>query len=730
MQEEGLTMRHVGRSREIGNACMIVEIGGNRILVNLGTGPDLDVGIYDNIEEALRGVTHILLCSGEVSCTGGLPFLKRLGKSIPVVGTVPIKILGRIEALERNRIMSEFEDTEIYSEKDIDEAFDRMVPLKYLQSYDLDGDVSVVPMNSGNSVGGCIWKIQRRNEGYFVLDRVNHRKEMHLDGLEIPGLKDAGSVFVNARIVRKTKTTKKERDVRIIELMDRTLGRNGIVFIPTTYSRFLEVVLVLDEYLKKDTRGTRAKMCLFSFYGQKYVDSVKTILEWTGSAIVKKFNQVKENPFLLHTLNVAADLRKGIPPEYKVIFTIDEEGIRGFSKAILPLISGRQENLILRVQGEGSAPGIFGKEAVDLQRVEYIDLGQDEIAEFRRQEKEQLEKKRAEDAINELIRKKREESSEEEEEERGKLIHKFWHEVQDEILVTEHLEGALAGPKGANRPEFCLEDTEVRFPNPQRRRHFDDYGEPITIKKEEQEAAESHEEVREEKRGQETRGTPYKMVTREPQRIEIKCEFADVDFTGESDMSSVKTILDSMKVGSVVVHGESPDDRNILSAYLTLGGCCEKVLCLHDALDLESKSAFLTVRLSDELLGEVEMETLGTGSIGFFRSRITSKNSKIVFEKAELGEEEMGEEQVCLGKIKLGEMRREFAEEGFKAEIVNDKLVVNERIMVHLDQGNLYIEGDLCREFYAVKRVVSRNIALVALRSAPGQKAGETTRAE
>jgi cleavage and polyadenylation specificity factor subunit 2 len=682
---ESMVVREVSRKSQVDGTCMAVEIGEKKLLVNMGTLPDMGMSIYGNVEELLAGVTHILLCSSEISSLGGIPFLSKLENETPILGTVPIKILGRIEVLERNKSLKEFEGKDVYTEKEIDEAFDRIVPLKYMQSCDLGGDVSVVPLVSGNSVGGCLWKIVWKNEEHFIMDKINHRREMHLDGIELSSLKGA-NVFVNSRIVRTGKTTRKERDSRLVSLVSEVIASRGVVFIPITYSRFLEVVLVLDEYLKEPEKT--AFMSLFSFYGKKYLDSAKTILEWMGTVLINKFNQTKENPFVLPTLRFESDLKNGIPPGCKVVFSIDPSGLSGFSNTLLQIVSTNCNTTILSVLRPLS---LARGSRVRVEEVAYETLGESEVAEIERQERERKERARAEEAIRELIRKKKEDSSEEEENE---IISKFWHEVQDEIFVSPG-DGAEEG-------------VEVTFPNPARKTRTDDYGDtfPHLVEKEE-------EEVREEMRETKKIEVPCRITRRGEVEILLECDVGYIDFRGESDLSSVKTILESTGVKSVVVHGEDPSDRKILSTYLQLTGCVQSVQELVGPLEICRRNDWVVVKLTDALLSSMSMQAIGDGLIGHFNARISREESKTVLDKVE--GERVVEDHVCLGRAKLSEMRKRFAEESLRAEIVNGQLVVNEKIMVRTESGTVIIEGESSREFYQVKKIVSRDLALVPL---------------
>lgn len=199
--EDGITVEYVPRIRELDSACLIVEIDDLKILVNFGTESTLSLDIYANLE-AIHSVTHILLCSSDISSIGGLLHLHTLNVTAPIYGTVPIKILGRIEMLERVKVLNVFHQMDTSSFQ-TDKVFDRIVPLKYTQTVELSDSITVGPLNSGSSIGGAVWKIRKNEQEWVICDRINHRKEAHLDGLDIANIHKPSGIIINSTAVEK-----------------------------------------------------------------------------------------------------------------------------------------------------------------------------------------------------------------------------------------------------------------------------------------------------------------------------------------------------------------------------------------------------------------------------------------------------------------------------------------------------------------------------------------------
>ncbi|KAI5192064.1 cleavage and polyadenylation specificity factor subunit 2 [Nematocida sp. AWRm77] len=688
MQSE-LTVTHVERTQEVGSGCLLVEIDELKILVNFGTDQDMDISIYKSLEQ-LHGITHILLCSGDISSTGGLVHLEKLGIQAPILGTVPIKLLGRIEVLERIQILKEFHETDTYGDE-AEKAFDRIIPLKYLQVYELSEHISIGPLNSGSSLGGAVWKIQRGDQEWVVCDKVNHRKEAHLDGMDIFNIMSPAGMVINSSAVKRARHTRKTRDTMLVSTVAATVRQGGKVLIPTSFSQLLEIVMVLHGHA--DTSSM--PMVLYSFHGKKYIDTVKTILEWMGSSVLQRFNQEKENPFNLLKISFFNECPVG-KIEGSVVFVIDKYGSSGFSPVILPIMASNPANTIVQVLDHQ-----VYTDAVELSPVEYTKLSDTEIQKKHRQSKEEQERKETALKIENLIKEKIEDSSEEEED-RENIITKFWYEVQNETQTHENRMTYLDYDFGGVKKD-------VTFPAPARRKPSDDYGELIFIAKDKEE-----EEVQEvEIHAEVIKKQMYKVTVKDKQTIRIQAQVEKIIFAGECDMFNLRTMLTGLSSEKLMVYGENPDHRKILYNYLQYTRTAPEVLDLADRKEITAVRHTHPVKIQAELLSSISMQKFGTGMIGYFHGKIVPGEKTHLLSLST--ETQPSPESVCLSSIKLKDLRQRFVEAKIKSEIVGDKLVVNENIFIYLEDPYLKIEGNISLEFYQVKRVLSKSVAFLTI---------------
>lgn len=680
--EDGIVLRRIETRSELDPGCTVAEVGGLKILFNFGTDYDLGIGHYKDLA-LLEGITHVLLCSADISSIGGLLYMQQLGICVPIVGTVPIKILGKIEVLERLQAMKVLEKKNL-PEVNTEEAFDRIVPLKYMQVHALSDEVSVTPLNSGHSLGGAIWKIQKKDQEWVITDKVSHRREAHLDGLDVQSIASATGIAVNAVSLMQAKVTRKERDAKLVAVITETVKRGGTVFMPLSFSQLLEVVTTLRS--RDETRSIG--LALFSFYGKKYFDCAKTILEWAGTAILQRFNREKENPFSVHKLSFHTECFSD-SFDAPIVLTVDKTGVSGFSNILLPLIGTSPQNTVVSVTG--SLARTFTHPDI-----KYVRLSDKEMQRKKKEISEEEKKKETEKKIVTLLEQKLEE---EEEQNKEEVLHKFWYEVENTVESDEKNQSYI-------HYDLMPSLKPLLFPVPEKKNLPDAYGESYPIKKEKAEEAEVLEEKEKEKEG-----LKYKLVINGLKETQILAEVHHIHFSGISDAHSLKLVLAGIPARSIVVYGDNPDHREVFAQYLRLSSESE-IVSLEDEARITAKAETHQVKIEAKDLQHIEMVRLGNSLIGYFEGEFCRREGNRA-PVLSIPEKKSPQTPLSLGDTRLSALREAFLDARLKAEIIDGSLVVGEHIIIQLLENTLKISGDLSRDFFTVKRILSERIAVI-----------------
>lgn len=305
----------------------LLEIDQCRILLDCGAPEDLtfvdDTQLKQEGSHVWRGtlpdilerigptIDAVLLTHAEMSHLGLYAYAYvNYGLQCPVYATLPVQTMGRLQMLEivrswraevdANLTSSESEANSglkryIPTEAQVDDAFDAIRPLRYLEPTPLDGKCAglvLTAYNAGHSLGGTVWKLRSPTVGTIVMALDwNHHRERHLDGTALLSVGAAAplahaigrpdvlitdierGLFTNAR--------RKDRDAALLSQIHRTLTSGHSVLIPVdSAARLLEILVLLDQHWAFSYQHQRFPLCLVSHTGQEVVERARTFMEW------------------------------------------------------------------------------------------------------------------------------------------------------------------------------------------------------------------------------------------------------------------------------------------------------------------------------------------------------------------------------------------------------------------------------------------------------------------
>jgi cleavage and polyadenylation specificity factor subunit 2 len=166
--------------------CTVLEIDDGVFLLDCGWNDRFDVALLEPLRPVItRGIDAVFLTHPDLAHLGALPYLVgKLGlpASVPIYATTPVQILGQMFLYDAHQHRYYGEDFETFTLDDVDEAFERMRPVKYQQVIELAQNVFATAYPAGHLLGGAIWKFQKESEEIVYCVDVNHRRERLLNG--------------------------------------------------------------------------------------------------------------------------------------------------------------------------------------------------------------------------------------------------------------------------------------------------------------------------------------------------------------------------------------------------------------------------------------------------------------------------------------------------------------------------------------------------------------------
>ncbi|ODQ68559.1 hypothetical protein NADFUDRAFT_7619, partial [Nadsonia fulvescens var. elongata DSM 6958] len=317
-----------------------------RVLIDMGWDPKLKMKV-DYLSKIISSVDLILLTHASISHLGAYAYTCHVNPSmasIPVYATLPVINMGRMVTLEAYRsagLLGPLLNAEI-TVSDVEAIFDRIIPLKYSQPTALIAGtlkgLTISAYNSGHSLGGTIWRLQKDQENVVYAVDWNHSKDSHLNGAAFLAANATNTLHRPTVLVCGTKTSsgigRRKRDEALFRSVQETLERGGTVLLPTsTGSRFLELAHILSNHFQ--SHNLNYPLFYLSHMGSRTMSYASSMLEWMSSSIIREWETKNESPFrfknITVTSNMAEILRSDGP---KVVMVSGEEMEIGFSKLL------------------------------------------------------------------------------------------------------------------------------------------------------------------------------------------------------------------------------------------------------------------------------------------------------------------------------------------------------------------------------------------------------------
>lgn len=322
----------------------------------------------DYIEPILKQTNIIILSHSTPEFLGAFVILcvkyPDVMKNIKVYSTTAISQLGRVSTVEFYRsvgIIGPLKDA-IIEVSDVDEWFDTIIPLKYFQTVNVLERLVFTPYNSGHTLGGSFWLIQKKLEKIIYAPSWNHSKDSFLNAASFLSSSSGNPISQLMRPTGLITSTDlgsnmphRKRTERFLSLVDATLTNGGTVLLPTSISgRFLELLHLIDQHLK----GAPIPVLFLSYSGTNVLRYATSLLEWMNPKLAKEIenaNSLTSNlsrpppfdPSRVDLISSPYDLTQMAGP--KVVFTsgVDLKNGELSSEALRILCQDEKTTIIL-----------------------------------------------------------------------------------------------------------------------------------------------------------------------------------------------------------------------------------------------------------------------------------------------------------------------------------------------------------------------------------------------
>lgn len=611
--------------------CHLLTINNTRILINCGG----DSSFYtQELLNIINSCDCILVTSFDSACINGLWTILDRGYFKPVYMSVPIK--------EYSLIFHPFEYKNIFE-------------IKYLQPFNVN-NVQICAFASGNSLGASLFKITSNLENIYVGYNINHRKENHLNGIDLKNITDSYVFITNTNYCIKENINSSTRNEQFLNLIKNWFtSKNKKMIIYVTYPRLHEIGLLLNTIKDK-------KIVILDKYIKKFINKSKNMIEWSNTSLIEQ-NDVYEYS------NIEKVEYYSLLNDFDICILLDDD--------ISLLDKFNDENLCV----------IFIDKKFNItHKPIYQYNGSYEI--------------KTDIKENDIF----EESSEEE-------IEKHWSELKNELKFDYN--GNIIEESTLNTNDLFLETyrdiygypslepikkkicykTKDKFNLYKKIRNYDDYGEYID-KEKFVVKIERNERILEPV-------TTVKVYSETKKLIKSdfipKCKMQIFNLQGSSDLKNIKVILQNIDSKKILLVEDSLVNAKFMYSYLL---CAVKNVQICNSLINLSSSKNINILNVSDIMNNMENEGVKVYNSKMFRFKGFREDDKLKYI------ERPDKITVC----DFNNLTKKLMSVNLKIEKNKNVYVVQDKVRVKIEQDKIILDGEVGDIYYHIKDIIYDSI--------------------
>jgi metallo-beta-lactamase family protein len=250
----GLSIAFHGAAREVTGSCHLLERDGSRMLLDCGLiqgGRERHERNREPFPFDPAGLDCVVLSHAHIDHSGRLPLLCKAGFDGPILTTPPTAELCRILLADSGRIQEEDarwkikrlekkgEDASwvrpLYTEEDALAVLERLVPVEFESSHDLDGSGRVRFVPAGHILGAAI--VELTLDTGSASRRIVFSGDLGVEGARLLGAPESVErpdyLLMESTYGDRAREEEGDRTELLHGIIERTVNRGGKVVIPS-----------------------------------------------------------------------------------------------------------------------------------------------------------------------------------------------------------------------------------------------------------------------------------------------------------------------------------------------------------------------------------------------------------------------------------------------------------------------------------------------------------------
>lgn len=303
-KHEWVRLSILGAGRQVGRSCLLLQTPESRIMLDCGIDPAGLIGseypYFEAPEFNINDIDAVIISHSHLDHCGFLPYLYKFGYRGPTYCTAPTRDIMALLQLDMIKIARAEGKEPLYTSDDVKEAIKHTICLDFDEVSDITPDIRITLYNAGHIIGSAMAHIHIGNGLHNLL----YTGDMKFGRTTL--LDPAVTQFprLESMIIESTYGGKDnnfpmhfECENQFIEIITKTLGRNGRVLLPVLgVGRAQEVLLVLEELMRT---GRLAEVPVYIDGMVWDVTAIHSAYpEYLNANVRKQIFQKDHNPFL------------------------------------------------------------------------------------------------------------------------------------------------------------------------------------------------------------------------------------------------------------------------------------------------------------------------------------------------------------------------------------------------------------------------------------------------
>ncbi|KQJ90150.1 hypothetical protein BRADI_4g29760v3 [Brachypodium distachyon] len=302
----------LGAGQEVGKSCVVVTIGGKRIMFDCGMHMGYhDCNRYPDFARILAAAPETTDFTSAISCViithfhldhiGALPYFTEVcGYHGPIYMTYPTKALAPLMLEDYRKVMVDQRgEEEQYSYEDILRCMKKVIPVDLKQTIQVNRDLVIRAYYAGHYLsklkvlGAAMVYAKVGDAAMVYTGDYNMTPDRHLGAAQIERLK-LDLLITESTYAKTIRDSKHAREREFLKAVHKCVSEGGKVLIPTfALGRAQELCILLDDYWER----MNLKIPIYFSAGLTIQANMyyKMLIGWTSQKI--KDSYTVQNPF-------------------------------------------------------------------------------------------------------------------------------------------------------------------------------------------------------------------------------------------------------------------------------------------------------------------------------------------------------------------------------------------------------------------------------------------------